>query len=298
MKTYTGTIENLKDNQIFVFGSNKKGAHGKGAAFFARQNCGAVYGQARGLQGRSYAIVTKDLTKDKHPSIDAQEIKKQIQEFYCFASENPEKEFVVAYSGTGKNLNGYSCREMADMFSSFEIPKNVVFEQSFADLILNYGPLTDGVTHINIYTKGKTKLGRDLTNLSRHGFEMKEYGRFECVEGFWYYYLTGCQHEEFRKYDGFTAKTEGQKLREDRIDKDGLSDVNKGEILEAIRCKLRQNRDVLKNLIESELPLTHYYYYGEESNCKIVRLHQYDWIVEEIENIRTACKAYYRRRNE
>ncbi|MCK9155076.1 MAG: hypothetical protein M0P12_03070 [Paludibacteraceae bacterium] len=297
MKTYTGEIESLKDNQIFVFGSNTRGAHGKGAALFARQHCGAVYGQARGLQGRAYAIVTKDLTKDKHPSVDAQEIKKQIQELYRFASSNPEQEFVVAYSGTGKNLNGYSCQEMADMFSAFEIPKNVVFEQSFADLILKYGPLTDGKTHINIYTKGKTKLGRNLTNLSRHGFEMNEYGRFECVEGFWYYYLTGCQHEDFHGYDGFTAKKEGQKYRDDRIDKEGLTEDNKEVIREVIRCKLRQNRDVLEELISSELPLAHYYYYGDESNCKIVRLHQYDWMIEEIERIREVCKAYYKKGN-
>jgi len=294
MKTYIGTIENLEDNQIFCFGSNGQGRHGKGAALFARQNCGAVYGQARGPQGRAYAIVTKDLTKDKHPSIDAQEIIKQVQELYAYARQNQELEFVVAYSGTKPNLNGYTNLEMAEMFRDKEIPSNIVFEQVFADLVLDYGPLTDGVTHINIYTKGKTKLGRDLTNLSRHGFEMKSYGSFECVEGFWYYYLTGCKHEEFRKYNGFTAKTEGQKLREDRIDKDGLAEPDKEVIREAIRCKLRQNLDILEELIESELPLTHYYYYGEESNCKIVRLHQYDWIVQEIERIRKVCKLYYK----
>ena len=46
--------------KIFVFGSNLAGRHGKGAALFARQHRGAVYGQGQGLQGCSYAIPTKD----------------------------------------------------------------------------------------------------------------------------------------------------------------------------------------------------------------------------------------------
>lgn len=47
-------------NEIFVFGSNLAGRHGKGAALEARKNHGAIYGQAFGLQGNSFAIPTKD----------------------------------------------------------------------------------------------------------------------------------------------------------------------------------------------------------------------------------------------
>jgi len=45
---------------VFVFGSNLAGRHGKGAALYALQNEGAVYGQGVGRQGNSYAIPTKD----------------------------------------------------------------------------------------------------------------------------------------------------------------------------------------------------------------------------------------------
>lgn len=45
---------------IFVFGSNLAGRHGKGAALWARQHRGAIYGQGIGLQGNSYAIPSKD----------------------------------------------------------------------------------------------------------------------------------------------------------------------------------------------------------------------------------------------
>ena len=135
-KTYTGMINSLEPNQIFVFGSNTQGRHGKGAALIAKNKFGAEYGNPEGPQGQSYAIITKDLTKRTHPSRTPEQIKEQIHNLYEYARENPDKEFLVAYSGTGQNLNAYSNQEMANMFSSEPIPDNIVFEQSFNELIL------------------------------------------------------------------------------------------------------------------------------------------------------------------
>ena len=135
MKVYKGIIKKLKPNQIFVFGSNTQGRHGKGSALCAKQSFGAIYGQSQGLQGQSYAIVTKDLTKNVHPSISNSYIIKQIKDLYLFAIEHSELEFVIAYSGTRPNLNGYSNQEMADMFSEIEIPKNIIFEYEFSKLL-------------------------------------------------------------------------------------------------------------------------------------------------------------------
>ncbi len=53
--------------QIFVFGSNRQGRHGKGSALEAVRRHGAVYGQPDGLQGNSYGIVTKELRRDRAP---------------------------------------------------------------------------------------------------------------------------------------------------------------------------------------------------------------------------------------
>lgn len=134
-KTYKGFITQLKDNQIFVFGSNTQGKHGKGAALIARNKFGAIYGQAEGPQGQSYAIITKDLTKSIHPSRTKEQITQQIHDLYEYARNNPDKEFLVAYSGTGTNLNAYSNKEMADMFSSEVIPNNIMFEDEFNSLL-------------------------------------------------------------------------------------------------------------------------------------------------------------------
>ena len=59
---YEGFIR-PSDNVIFVFGSNLEGRHGAGAALFAKNNFGAIYGKSEGLQGNSYAIPTKDISK-------------------------------------------------------------------------------------------------------------------------------------------------------------------------------------------------------------------------------------------
>jgi len=137
MKTYKGEITHLEPNQIFVFGSNTQGRHSLGAALIARTKFGAIYGQSDGLQGQSYAIITKDLTKYNHPSISREQIEYQIKNLYQFAQKNQDKEFLIVYK-IGKNLNHYSSQEMADMFSSSDIPENVIFEEGFSELLKKF----------------------------------------------------------------------------------------------------------------------------------------------------------------
>jgi len=134
-KTYTGLLTYLDENSIFVFGSNTQGRHGKGSALTAKIYFGAIYGKARGRQGQSYAIVTKDLTKKIHPSIPRQVVVDQICILYDYALNNPKLQFYVAYNGISKNLNGYSNQEMVEMFSTFEIPINMIFEWEFSKLL-------------------------------------------------------------------------------------------------------------------------------------------------------------------
>lgn len=132
MKTYSGIIADLPDNGIFVYGANTEGRHGLGAAKQAVK-FGAVYGKV-GLQGRTYGIITKDLRCKSHPSIPKSIIVSQIELLYLLAdSVMYDKDFYVAYS-VNKNLNGYSSKEMVEMFDPREAPRNIIFEQSFRRL--------------------------------------------------------------------------------------------------------------------------------------------------------------------
>lgn len=123
----------MKTKTIYVFGSNTQGRHGKGMALECKNKHGAIYGQARGLQGNSYAIVTKDLTKRIHPSVSKEFIIEQIGKLYHFANQHLDWEFIIPYGVTGNNLNNYSSYEMAKMFTADPVPPNIVFKEGFIE---------------------------------------------------------------------------------------------------------------------------------------------------------------------
>lgn len=99
-------------NEIFVFGSNRQGRHGKGAALAAVQKYGATYGQGEGLQGRSYAIPTK-ITP--YTSAPLSEIREAVQRFVNFARDHPELTFNVTPIGCG--FAGYRYDQIGPMFN-------------------------------------------------------------------------------------------------------------------------------------------------------------------------------------
>lgn len=49
-------IDNLRENEVFVFGAKPNGHHKSGAALFATEKFGAIEGKAEGMSGQSYAI--------------------------------------------------------------------------------------------------------------------------------------------------------------------------------------------------------------------------------------------------
>lgn len=104
---------------VLVFGSNLKGAHGRGAAHFARQVFGARYGCGIGLTGRSYAIPTKDASIQTLP-LDI--IDRYIQDFIRFAYQNPELDLIVTQVGCG--LAGYQASQVAPLFK--DVPENCI----------------------------------------------------------------------------------------------------------------------------------------------------------------------------
>ena len=140
------TITKLEPNYVFVFGSNPEGRHGAGAAKAALK-FGAKYGVGRGLQGKTYALVTKNLKegfveklsdgttktylKSGYRSISKEDLIENIKEFYSCAEQNKHLKFFVVYKADSKNLNGYSSKEMFEMLTTHKIPDNVYLHSSF-----------------------------------------------------------------------------------------------------------------------------------------------------------------------
>jgi hypothetical protein len=96
---------------IFVFGSNLAGRHGAGAALYARQHHGAVYGRGEGLQGQSYGIPTKGVHIE---TLSLEAIAFNVSKFIKFAQQHPELIFNVTRIGCG--LAGYADAQIAPMF--------------------------------------------------------------------------------------------------------------------------------------------------------------------------------------
>ena len=136
LRCYRGNIV-PEENTIFVFGSNPEGRHGAGSAKVAREKFGAIYGQGEGLQGNSYALPTKDLRVTENRglrSISPEQIVENIRKMYQVASENPDKQFKVAYRNKldETTLNGYTGMEMIQMFKDAgPIPDNVWFSEEW-----------------------------------------------------------------------------------------------------------------------------------------------------------------------
>jgi hypothetical protein len=114
-------VEELREGQIFVFGSNAYGHHDGGAARVAVERFGAVYGQGLGLQGRSYAIPTMNLPLGA--------IEQYVDEFIDFADMHPEMTFLVTRIGCG--IAGFSDEDIAPLFArAYSLP-NVFLPKSF-----------------------------------------------------------------------------------------------------------------------------------------------------------------------
>lgn len=128
-------ITALEPHQVFVFGSNTQGRHGKGAAAQAMA-FGAQVGNPRGRQGQSYAIMTKDLTKPKgqqQRSVSLNAIEAQINAFLQHAIAHPGTECLVTRFGC--DLAGYTEREIGSLWVGKAVPDNVRLPQAFLDVL-------------------------------------------------------------------------------------------------------------------------------------------------------------------
>lgn len=129
------TPENIRclgKNEIFVFGSNEAGRHGKGAALQAL-SFGAIKGKGTGLCGATYAIPTKNANLKTLPT---DVIKCYVEDFAVFAKYHPELNFLVTKIGCGLAL--YEPSDIGPMFETvLELP-NVVLPIEFLREILKY----------------------------------------------------------------------------------------------------------------------------------------------------------------
>lgn len=118
-------IDDLQENQVFVFGSNFAGMHGGGAARIARLRFGAVMGNGVGMQGRSYAIPTMQGGTET--------IRPYVNDFIAYAKEHPELTFLVTPIGCG--IAGFEPEDIAPLFEEASNVENIWLPESFWEVL-------------------------------------------------------------------------------------------------------------------------------------------------------------------
>lgn len=116
-------IFNLRPNQIFVFGTDKKGSQKYGAAGMAAKKFGAQIGVIEGKTGDSYALPTK--------SFSLNDLRSAVTRFKEFVDEN--KQFTYLITPVGCGHAGFNVTEVAKMFIPFISYENVMLPQLFIE---------------------------------------------------------------------------------------------------------------------------------------------------------------------
>ncbi len=119
-------IQELSENNIFVFGSNSKGHHGAGAARVAYEKFGAIWGQGSGFQGQSYAINSMS---------GLQVLKEEITWFISYAKQFTNVPIVFLVTEIGCGIAGYTPEEIAPLFKEALNVTNIHLPESFWEVL-------------------------------------------------------------------------------------------------------------------------------------------------------------------
>lgn len=116
-------IFSLRANQIFVFGTDKKGSQKYGAAGLAAKRFGAKIGVVEGKTGDCYALPTKGFSIN--------DLQEAVTRFKAFVDANSQ--FIYLITPVGCGHAGFNVSEVAKMFELFITYSNVWLPKIFID---------------------------------------------------------------------------------------------------------------------------------------------------------------------
>lgn len=132
-----GQTGELKDHEIFVFGSKPSGEHINGVAKTALNRFGAVMGVSKGLRGQSYAIPVH--------THRTQKMDVAVKEFIAFAKANPDKIFILQPIGCGSA--GMDVKFVSEMFSPAICVDNILMPKIFIEALIDNRRHDDVIAH-------------------------------------------------------------------------------------------------------------------------------------------------------
>lgn len=114
-------IFSLRPNQVFVFGTDKKGSQRYGAAGLAAKKIGAQIGVIDGPTGNCYALPTKGFSLS--------DLEKAVTRFKAYVRANGHLTFLVTPVGCGHA--GFNVKQVANMFKDLIGLENVMLPDVF-----------------------------------------------------------------------------------------------------------------------------------------------------------------------
>lgn len=141
-------------------------------------------------------------------------------------------------------------------------------------------PKEDGFTHVNIYSQGKTHLGKMLSNFYEFKINTPD-GKFMSVEAYWYWLgIEDCDEKEIlRGLSGNQAKKTGVELS--KTLRNRVDDKFEEKIIKAIWYKVKRHKHMFGRF--ARLPFEHYYNYGG----KVVDVKEkHMWMIDGIDKMR------------
>ena len=148
---------------------------------------------------------------------------------------------------------------------------------------MQINPKLDGVSHINISSRGRTFLGRFLSHRTLCELNMPE-GRFLCVSAYWYH-LTCKEDSRLSHVNGWETELLAAQLsplpRKQQLPAAELQ----AKIKKALDAKIKWSEYWQEEFTESELPFLHYYLDAEGNVVDESR--KYRWLLNHLEARRT-----------
>ena len=149
-----------------------------------------------------------------------------------------------------------------------------------------YRPETEGIDHINMYSKSTIPYGRMLSNFHEFPIMTKD-GEFKSVEGYWWWLsIEECPEREALRYlHGYKAVQTGKELLGEHLR--AMVPDFEHRIQLAIWYKMRRNHNLYKTEYDN-LPIVHYYVYGDKIIDKTLT---YKWLMDSVNKMRDSLVA-------
>ena len=132
-------ITELKENEVFVFGSKPDGNHKSGAAKIAVEKFGARQGMGEGFCGQSYAIPVHKYHTHK--------MDKAVKSFVGYAKTHSDKAFYVLPVGCGSA--GIDIRVVSEMFSKAMDYDNIYLPRQFVISLISNRKTNSSIQYTN-----------------------------------------------------------------------------------------------------------------------------------------------------